>query len=60
MKREILFPTPVYWHDFPDSKNLNKYLFKHIKAWYKSDIKKEDPQVNLKLIQVSVGIAQLI
>ena len=40
MKREILFPTPMYWKDIPHAKELNKYLFKHIKAWYKQDIKK--------------------
>ena len=35
MKRELLFPTPIYHKEFPDSKNLNKHLFKHIKAWSK-------------------------
>ena len=35
MKREILFPTPIYIKEFPDHKNLNKNLFKHIKAWAK-------------------------
>ena len=40
MKREILFPTPMYWKDIPNAKELNKYLFKHIKSWYKQDIKK--------------------
>ena len=40
MNRDILFPTPVYWKDLPNAKELNKYLFKHIKAWYKNDIKK--------------------
>ena len=60
MKREILFPTPMYWKDIPHAKELNKYLFKHIKAWYKQDIKKVDLQESLKLIQVLVGIVQLI
>ena len=31
MKREILFPTPMYWKDIPNAKELNKYLFKEIK-----------------------------
>ena len=26
MKREILFPTPVYWRDLPNAKELNQYL----------------------------------
>ena len=25
MKREILFPTPMYWRDIPHAKELNKY-----------------------------------
>ena len=33
MKRELLFPTPVYHKEFPNFKEINKYLFKHIKAW---------------------------
>ena len=37
MNRELLFPTPVYIKEFPNSKNLNKHLFKHIKAWSKKD-----------------------
>ena len=40
LKRKTLFPTPVYFKDLPNAKELNKYLFKHIKAWYKSDVKK--------------------
>ena len=39
MNREILFPTPVYFKDLPNAKELNKYLIKHIKEW-----KKECPQ----------------
>ena len=35
MKREILFPTPIYTKELPDYKNLNQHLFKHIKAWSK-------------------------
>ena len=37
LQRKILFPTPVYFKDIPNSKELNKYLFKHIKSWYKKD-----------------------
>ena len=48
MKREILFPTPFYWKDLPNAKELNKYLFKHIKAWYKQDIKKGRPTGEFK------------
>ena len=35
--RELLFPTPVYTGIFPDALNLNKHLFKHIKAWSKKE-----------------------
>jgi len=42
MKRDILFPTPVYFKDLDNYKELNKYLIKHIKSWYKSDIKGEE------------------
>ena len=41
LKRKILFPTAVYFKDIPNSKELNKYLFKHIKAWRKADPKGE-------------------
>ena len=37
MNRKTLFPTPVYFKDLPNAKELNKYLFKHIKAWKKAD-----------------------
>ena len=37
MNRETLFPTPIYFKDLPNAKELNKYLFKYIKNWYKSD-----------------------
>jgi len=37
LNRKILFPTPVYFYDLPNAKELNKYLFKHIKAWKKAD-----------------------
>ena len=35
--RELLFPTPIYTGIFPDALNLNKHLFKHIKAWSKKE-----------------------
>ena len=28
LQRKILFPTAVYFKDIPNSKELNKYLFK--------------------------------
>ena len=37
MKRELLWPTPIYTKELPNYKNLNKHLFKHIKAWSKTD-----------------------
>ena len=37
LKRKILFPTAVYYKDLPNSKELNKYLFKEIKKWRKAD-----------------------
>lgn len=33
MNREVLFPTPVYYKDLPNSVELNNYLFNHIKKW---------------------------
>ena len=41
LQRKVLFPTPVYFKDIPDAKKLNKYLFKHIKAWRKAEPKGE-------------------
>ena len=41
LQRKVLFPTPIYFKDLPNAKELNKYLFKHIKAWYKADPKGE-------------------
>jgi uncharacterized protein (TIGR02466 family) len=35
--RELLFPTPIYQKEFPDAKNLNKHLAKHIIAWSKKE-----------------------
>jgi hypothetical protein len=29
LQRKVLFPTPVYFKDIPNSKELNKYLLKH-------------------------------
>jgi hypothetical protein len=55
MNREILFPTPIYFKDLPNAKEINKYLYKEIKAWYKAD-----PKVRLKLIQDLVGIVKPI
>ena len=37
MKREILFPTPVYFKMVKDPQKLNKYLFPLIKTWSKKD-----------------------
>ena len=37
MKRELLWPTPIYTKELPNYKYLNKHLFKHIKAWSKTD-----------------------
>ena len=37
LQRKILFPTAVYFKDIPNSKELNKYLFKEIKKWRKAD-----------------------
>ena len=33
MNRVVLFPTPVYYKDIPNSVELNNYLFNHIKKW---------------------------
>ena len=37
IKRDLWFPTPVYWSQVDNYQELNKYLFKHIKAWHKKD-----------------------
>ena len=37
MDREILFPTPIYIKNLDGAKELNKKLFKFIKAWSKED-----------------------
>ncbi len=39
-QRKILFPTPVYFKDLPDSKNLNKHLYQIKKGGIKVIIKK--------------------
>ena len=41
IQRKILFPTPVYFKELPNAKELNKYLLKHIKAWKKAEPKGE-------------------
>ena len=41
LQRKILFPTPVYFKDLPNAKELNKYLFKEIKKWRKADPESE-------------------
>ena len=37
LKRQLMWPTPIYSANFPDSKTLNKNLIKQIKAWSKKD-----------------------
>ena len=37
--REMFFATPIFFKDLPNSKELNKHLLKHIKAWKKRDEK---------------------
>ena len=37
LKREILFPTPIYMKELQGTQELNKQLFKDIKAWMKKD-----------------------
>jgi uncharacterized protein (TIGR02466 family) len=37
LKREILFPTPIYFKELQGTKELNKQLFKDIKSWMKKD-----------------------
>ena len=39
MNLTLWFPTPIFWYDLPNSKELNKYLIKHIKEWHKKDKK---------------------
>ena len=55
LQRKILFPTPVYFKDIPNSKELNKYLFKEIKNGVKQILKER-----LKQTLVLVGIAKQI
>ena len=55
LQRKILFPTPVYFKDIPNSKELNKYLFKEIKKW-----RKADPEVRKKQTLVLVGTVKQI
>ena len=37
LKRDLMWPTPIYSGFVPDFKNLNKQLFKLIKAWSKKE-----------------------
>ena len=37
--QELFFSTPIYFKDLENSKELNKHLLKHIKAWKKRDEK---------------------
>ena len=39
MKRELFYATPIFYKDLPNAKELNKHLFKHVKAWKKRDEK---------------------
>ena len=36
---EFFFHTPIFYKDLENSKELNKHLLKHIKAWKKRDEK---------------------
>ena len=55
LQRKVLFPTPVYFKDIPNAKNLNKYLFKHIKAWRKAEPKGEiKTKTNKEMVNVFV------
>ena len=56
MNRKTLFPTPVYFKDLPNAKELNKYLFKDNKEVEVKQILKE----KVKQTQDLVGIAKLI
>jgi len=37
MNLDLRFPTPIYWQDLSNSKELNEHLIKHIKKWRKKD-----------------------
>ena len=39
MQRELFYATPIFFKDLENSKELNKHLLKHIKAWKKRDEK---------------------
>lgn len=39
LRRDVLFPTPIYMKELQGTKELNKQLFKDIKAWRKKDPK---------------------
>lgn len=38
-QRELFYATPIFYKDLQNSEQLNKYLFKHIKAWKNRDEK---------------------
>ena len=37
LNTEFFFHTPIFYKDLENSKELNKHLLKHIKAWKKRD-----------------------
>ena len=39
LRRDVLFPTPIYMKELQGTKELNKQLFKDIKAWRTKDPK---------------------
>ena len=39
LNTEFFFHTTIFFKDLPNSKELNKHLLKHIKAWKKRDEK---------------------
>ncbi len=39
LQRELFYATPIFFKDLENSKELNKHLLKHIKAWKKRDEK---------------------
>ena len=49
LQRKILFPTPVYFKDLPNAKELNKYLFQEIRNGLKQ-ILKEKRKLTLDLV----------
>ena len=45
LQRKILFPTAVYFKYIPNSKELNKYLFKEIKNGVRQILKERRKQI---------------